>query len=169
VWCTACNLFAVILAHSWIRGPEYFSPCFCFKPLNVSSKLLFIPFCRFPLYRWLITITRIMIGCTVRISVNDPPQVPLITDHVKKKGQESLTEALAGAAVAFAKAFSLPVCSSQPFSTFSPCKAAELRIWSILVFTTTYKRQSIVRKWAKASDTRCSKKYTIDIICLLIN
>jgi len=30
-------------------------------------------------------------------SINDPPQVPLITGHVKKKGQESLLEAPAGA------------------------------------------------------------------------
>jgi len=70
-----------------------------------------------------------MIANGLHESINDPPQVPMITGHVKKKGQESLSEALAGAAVAFAKAFSSsPVRSSQSTSTLSPCKAAELRM-----------------------------------------
>ena len=70
-----------------------------------------------------------MVANGLHESLNDPPQVPMITGHVKKKGQESLTEALAGAAVAFAKAFSSsPVSSCQPSSNLSPCKAAELRM-----------------------------------------
>ena len=71
-----------------------------------------------------------MIANGLHESLSDPPQVLMITGHVKKKGQESLTEALTGAAVAFAKAFSSsPVCGSQPSNTaMSPCKAAELRM-----------------------------------------
>ena len=51
-----------------------------------------------------------MIANVLHESLNDPPQMPMIIGHVKKKGQESLTEALTGAAVVFTKVFSsLPV------------------------------------------------------------
>ena len=42
-----------------------------------------------------------MIANVLHESLNDPPQMPMITGHVKKKGQKSLTEALTGAAVVF--------------------------------------------------------------------
>lgn len=65
----------------------------------------------------------------------DPPQVPMITGKPgtsNRPKSESLTEALTGAATAFAKVFktspSRPTNPTPPGVGISPCKAAELRM-----------------------------------------
>ena len=74
-----------------------------------------------------------MISNGLHEDMDDPPRVPMITGTPKQKKQESLSEALAGAASAFAKVFSTPSSlqvSSANTSTLglSPCKAADLRM-----------------------------------------
>lgn len=74
-----------------------------------------------------------MIQCGTYDNYDDPPRVPLITGLQPRRSKESLTEAITGAAVAVAKAFtpkpSIPAEStlSTP-RMLSPVKSAELRM-----------------------------------------
>ena len=70
-------------------------------------------------------------------SLDDPPQVPMITGINKRQKQDSLSEALTGAALAFAKVITpppsvssreLPSSSNSTSINLSPCKAADLRM-----------------------------------------
>lgn len=74
-----------------------------------------------------------MIQCGTHEDYDDPPRVPQITGLIKKPVKnESLSEALAGAAVAVAKAFtpqqSTPEHTLSKGSSISPGKSVELRM-----------------------------------------
>lgn len=63
--------------------------------------------------------------------VDTPPNVPMITGPEKSKRRESLSDALAGAAIAVTKAFSPPAsenCSHMSQGNVSPSKKIDLRL-----------------------------------------
>ena len=74
-----------------------------------------------------------MVSNGVHEDLDNPPHVPMISGTaLKRQKQESLAEALTGAATAFAKVFNSP-SSAQPSGVtptvgLSPCKAADLRM-----------------------------------------